>query len=180
MMAYNPSCARIFSRQTNTEIKNRIHKILNELPNIANQDEFNKVHKNVLDDIVENIKNLRGNRKNREITYGQAQKGLNVFLKVYVDWANLPSPKIAANVKPYLHCPLDSVVMLKFKKSENDIYRRHGKPPCNLRNIVTYNQYLNWQHMIEEIVKRENFEKRTILDVIWYLDSLKRKGNIDH
>jgi len=175
MMAYNPSCGRIFSKQANNEIKNLICGILFCLPNITAQAEFNKVHKDVLDKIVQDIKNLRKDGKSRDITYGQAQKGLNVFLKVYVDWANLPSPEIASILRPFLHCPLDSVVMREIKKKELQLYHKYRNPPCTLRSLITYDQYLNWQSIIGEIIQREGYSKRTIIDVIWYLESLKKR-----
>ena len=176
MMAYNPSCARIFSKKANAEIKNLIYEMLDELPKITNQEEFNRAHKDVVNRIVKDIKNERANRKSADITYGQAQKGLNVFLKVYVDWANLPTPAIASVLRPLLHCPLDSVVMREIKRIENPIYRDVGRPPCSLRSITSYDQYMKWQYIIDEIIKRESCDKRTIVDVIWYLESLKKKN----
>jgi hypothetical protein len=51
------------------------------------------------------------------MSYGNAQKPLNVFLKVYVDWAGKPTAELAERLRPLLHVPLDSVVM-KFMKRE--------------------------------------------------------------
>jgi len=50
-------------------------------------------------------------------SYGQAQKPLNVFLKVYVDWAKQPARELAEHLTPLLHVPLD-IVMTKFMKKE--------------------------------------------------------------
>jgi len=177
MMAYNPSCARIFSKDANKKIKNKIFEIVGLLPNIKTQDEFNKVHKDILDNIVNNIRNFRKNNPTGKISYGQAQKGLNVFLKVYVDWANIPTPEIAQVIRQFLHCPLDSVVMTILKEKEEKKYEKYGNLPCDLKHIVTFEQYFKWQKLITEIVTRENrHEKRTIIDVLWYLNSLKIKN----
>jgi len=176
MMAYNPSCARIFSKDTNKKIKKKIFSIIESLSDTKTQENFDRIHKDILDDIVLNIKNFRRNNPSGIITYGQAQKGLNVFLKVYVDWACLPSLEIANNVRLFLHCPLDSNVMKAIKRNEADLYLKYGRLPCDLRNITTYDQYLNWQRLIDEILERdEQQNKRTLIDVIWYLESLRKK-----
>ena len=176
MMTYNPSCARIFSKEANKEIKKRIFSIIESLSDTETQENFDRIHKDILDDIVVNIKNFRKNNPLGIITYGQAQKGINVFLKVYVDWANLPSTEIAKNVRAFLHCPLDSFVMKTIKKSEAELYRKYGRLPSDLRNIITYEQYFSWQKLIDEILKKEEQKgKRTLIDVIWYLESLRKK-----
>jgi len=176
MMAYNPSCARIFSKEANKEIKKRIFSIIDLLPEIKTQDEFNMIHKVILDEIVDDIRNYRDNNPSGRISYGQAQKGLNVFLKVYVDWARLPSLEISNTIVKFLHCPLDSVVMKTIKKRERDIYLDYGNLQCDLKRISTYEQYISWQKLIDEILeKKEIGLKRTLIDVIWYLESLKKK-----
>lgn len=176
MMTYNPSCARIFSNEANVKIKKRIFSIIESLPDIETQKSFDRIHKDILDGIVTNIKNFRRINPSGIITYGQAQKGLNVFLKVYVDWANLPSSEIADNVRAFLHCPLDSIVMKMLKRNEAELYWKHGRLPCDLKNITTYEQYFSWQKLIDKIIQgKGETEKRTLIDVIWYLESLKKK-----
>lgn len=173
IMAYNPSCGRIFSKEANNLIKDEIIKIIADLPSIQNQDQFDKIHKKIMDNIIK-IKNYRENNRTGIITYGQAQKGLNVFLKVYVDWSNLPNYDIAGNLRNFLHCPLDSRVMNTLKGEENPLYGKYGNPPCTMKNIKSYEQYMSWQKIIRDIVKRSN-EKPLIIDVIWHL----KYSNID-
>lgn len=176
MMAYNPSCARIFSKEANKEIKKRIFSIIEFLPGVKTQKEFNTVHKKILEEVVNDIKNFRPDNPNGKIYYGQAQKGLNVFLKVYIDWARLPSHEISSNIRKFLHCPLDSVVMKTIKKRERNLYLEFGDLPCDLKRISTYEQYISWQKLIDRILeKKEIGLKRTLIDVIWYLESLKKK-----
>ena len=176
MMAYNPSCARIFSHEANIEIKERISEIVDLLPSIDTEEDFNREHKRVMDSIVSDVKNIRKNNPNGEISYGQAQKGLNVFLKVYVDWANLPSVEVSNKLRHCLHCPLDSVVMNTIKREEKGLYKKHGNPPCKIRDIKNYEQYFSWQRLIREIVSRNDASQKPLLiDIIWYIDSLKKK-----
>ena len=170
MMAYNPSCARIFKTGTNISIKRKIETIVDLLPHIKTQEEFNEIHKGIMDFIVKDD-GIRDQNHGKTITYGQAQKGLNVFLKVYVDWANLPNHEVAERVRPFLHCPLDSVVMNAIKKEERDLWIK-DKLPCTMKGIITYDQYFKWQELIDFITGEE---KRIILDVIWYNNSLKER-----
>ena len=176
MMAYNPSCARIFSNEANKKIKKKIFSVIELLPEIKTQKKFDTVHKNILDVIVNNIKNFRKNNPSGKISYGQAQKGLNVFLKVFVDWANRPFREVSQVVRKFLHCPLDSIVMKAIKRKEKNLYKKYENLPCDLKSISTYEQYINWQRLIDEIlVNKAGSEKRTLIDVIWFLESLKRK-----
>ena len=172
MMAYNPSCARIFSPEANKAIKKKIYSVIEFLTEIKNQSDFDKTHKKILDDIVTNVENANAKNLQNKISYGQAQKGLNVFLKVYVDWANRPSQKTAEIIRPLLHCPLDSFVMKTIKNRERRLFEKYG----NLVNMKTYEEYFSWQKLITEIAEREDKkEKRTLIDVVWYLESLKKK-----
>jgi hypothetical protein len=176
MMAYNPSCARIFTTAVNKQIKKKIISIIELLPEVETQVQFNNIHKNILDEIVDNINNHKTKNPSGKISYGQAQKGLNVFLKVYVDWAKLPSLEISEKITEFLHCPLDRVVMKTIKKREKILFREFGNLPCDLKNIITYEQYINWQYLIDRILQEKDIEqKRTLIDVIWYLESLKKK-----
>lgn len=175
MMAFNPSCARIFTEQINPRIKKEIYTIIGKLEDAKSQDSFDSIHKQVLEKIVKGIENPKAIKRSCKITYGQAQKGLNVFLKVYVDWANLPNREIAGTVRPLLHCPLDSILMKEIKERERKIYKKSGSPPCDMKSIVTYDQYISWQKIIDEIIMDMPNKKRTIVDVLWYLKSLKKK-----
>jgi len=170
MMSYNPSCARIFKKGINEIIREEIYNFIYTLYNVNSQEEYNQQHKDFLDSIIYNntIMELNGNR----ISYGQAQKGLNVFLKVFVDWANLPNDEISNRIRNYLHCPLDSRVMKSIKKMEPELYSKYGKLPTTMKNIVTYDEYDRWQQLIGEITGNE---KRVLLDVIWYLEGKKNK-----
>jgi hypothetical protein len=175
MMAYNPSCARIFSTQVNLQIKNVIYSVIKQMRSATDQNSFDRIHKDILDEIVGSIENQKTGKSPKRITYGQAQKGLNVFLKVYVDWGNLPDIDTAATLKPLLHCPLDSIVMNSIKSQEPILYKKYGCPPGSMRGIVSYEQYKTWQKLCDEIVSISNCPKRTIIDILWYLGSQKEK-----
>jgi len=175
MMAYNPSCARIFSSQANLQIKNAIYSVIDRLKSVNDQSSFDRVHKDILDEIVGSIDNRKTGKSPIRITYGQAQKGLNVFLKVYIDWANLPERETASTLRSLLHCPLDSIVMKSIRSLEPNLYNKYGSPPCSMRRIDSYEQYRCWQIICDEIVRRTKSPKRTIIDILWFLGSQKEK-----
>ncbi len=176
MMAYNPSCARIFSTDANGNIKGIIYSFIARIDEFDNQDQFDKAHREALEEIVGKVENRKSGKASTKISYGQAQKGLNVFLKVYVDWANLPTLDVAAKVKKFLHCPLDSVVMNYIRIREPGLYKKYQSPPCSMRAIRTYEEYMRWQSICRELVDKCGHPKRTLVDVVWYLESLKPRG----
>jgi hypothetical protein len=51
---------------------------------------------------VENMRSTVGTTsEGKQISYGQAQKPINVFLKVYVDWAGLPKIEVATRLRAF-------------------------------------------------------------------------------
>lgn len=91
---------------------------------------------------------------------------MNFFLKVFVDWSNLPDKTTATRIRPFLYCPLDSIVMKTIKKEHMELYERYGKPHYDsLKKIDSYQEYMKWQNIMDEIVGKE---KRVLMDVIWY------------
>ncbi len=108
----------------------------------------------------------------RTISYGQAQKAVNVFLKVYVDWAKLPDRKTARRLSGFLHVPLDSVVMHYLRREHRErhkrivvaVYRAAGEWPSDLRlTIISRPMYRAWQQFFRDIRPRRPVD----LDVIW-------------
>ena len=71
------------------------------------REHFDSIHGQTCEKILASFKTNRG----QSLSYGQAQKPWNVFLKVYVDWAKRPDRELAEKLVPFLHVPLDSLVM---------------------------------------------------------------------
>jgi hypothetical protein len=171
MMAHNPSIGRVFSADANKSVKLSIIRIIDRLPTIKSQKDFDREHKKIMDYIVNRIQNIRKDNPSGKISYGQAQKGLNVFLKIFIDWSNLPDKKTAIRIRPFLHCPLDSIVMKTIKNENEDLYNKHGKPKFNSLKEIDYEDYVKWQDIIKEIVGKN---KRVLMDVIWYTRNPKQ------
>lgn len=113
MMAYNPAIGRVLEGGSVVRFADLMAAEIPKIYSALIEGSFDDWHSRMCARILADFKTAKGEK----ISYGQAQKPLNVFLKVYVDWAKLPSRELAEKLTPALHCPLDSVVM-KFIKRE--------------------------------------------------------------
>ena len=120
-MAYIPSIGRVLKRGGVDKFINLMSENVEKLERINDQAGFDAFHDQVVSLISKEIKTIRG----EEPSYGQAQKPLNVFLKVFVDWANKPTPEEAMTLRPFLHVPLDSIVMKAIKDNFPSDYSLH-------------------------------------------------------
>jgi hypothetical protein len=75
------------------------------------------------------------------------------------------STKTADRIRPFLHCPLDSVIMKTIRKEHKELYKKHGKPRFKSLKIIDDKDYEKWQKIIDEITGNE---KPVLMDVIWY------------
>jgi hypothetical protein len=107
MMAYNPAIGRVLEKGGVGKFADLMVEIMPKLCGTATREHVDAIHSETCDRILSEFKTNR----NQSLSYGQAQKPLNVFLKVYVDWAKHPDPQLAEKVAPLLHVPLDSLLM---------------------------------------------------------------------
>ncbi len=105
-------------------------------------------------------------------SYGQAQKAINVFLKLYVDWARRPNPKVANKILPFLHAPLDSILMGAIWEKypnfyENDIRNVQKEYNANLSlSKIGRNEYSKWQSFF-----RNRYSLKPLLfDIAWAIN----------
>ena len=142
-----------------------------ELESLDSREQFDQRHHAWVESAVQV---LRTNRQG-QLAYGQGQKTINVFLKFYVDWASRPTSDAAARIRPWLHCPLDKVVMEALRAHDTDGWRRRIWEP-HYRGRVTHQRrasmsmidersYGAWQAWIREISP----EKPVLIDTIWSL-----------
>lgn len=169
MIAYNPSIGRVLKPGGVKDFKKVAIKKIKGLKNIKNQKEFNDFHDRFVRSVMNKIKFTSMRNK---ISYGQGQKAVNVFLKLYVDWASYPNKTIASRVKKFLHVPLDSWVMWyiknerckDFDKIVKPIYKKIKMNRCNLSLAqIDKNIYYAWQELCKNICPK----KPVLLDVIW-------------
>lgn len=113
MMAYNPAIGRVLEEGGVVRFADLMVASIPSTYGALVGSTFDAWHAEMCARILNDFRTSRG----QKLAYGQAQKPLNVFLKVYVDWAKLPSRELAEKLTPLLHVPLDSVLM-KFMKRE--------------------------------------------------------------
>jgi len=152
-MCFNPSIGRALNKGSVKKFTELALKRIKNIGKIKSQNGFDKFHDNF-------VKAVRDECK---ASYGQAQKPVNVFLKVLVDWANRPSHKVAKKVRPFLHVPLDSRLITCIKK----------KIPC-FRNKscqsklkeIDKKQYKKWQQYFHRLYP----QKPILCDILWWYD----------
>jgi hypothetical protein len=107
MMAYIPAMRRVLEKGGVDRFADLMFETIPKFYGLVTHDHFEAVHAGACEGILASIKSNRG----ETLSYGQAQKPLNVFLKVYVDWAGQPGADLAEKLRPHLHVPLDSLLM---------------------------------------------------------------------
>jgi len=154
------------------------------LTSIGTISEFDIFHES----FVEAVQSHITERDGEALSYGEAQKPINVFLKHYVDWSSLPDGATAKRIRPFLHVPLDSVMIGHFRKNYPQGYEKHIAPehrkineqfkavhpeavkiPDRLLSKLKHiyqEAYLAWQNWFREILP----EKPVLLDTIWSLE----------
>lgn len=171
MMTYNPSIGRALAGGGVKKFEKIARGAVQILDRIRDRNTFNNYHHRLVCRVMRDISETS---RGKSISYGEAQKPINVFLKVYVDWAKLPSPACAKRIGQFLHVPLDSVVMGQVRQEDREryyetvapIYRKEGERPSDLRlSIITYPMYRAWQRFFREIRPHRPID----LDVIWSL-----------
>ena len=120
-MAYNPSIGRVLEKGGVDKFIKVVVENIYQLEDINSQDEFDAFHEKMIAQIIKDIKTNRS----EELSYGQAQKPLNVFLKVFVDWSGRPTSEKANQLRKFLHVPLDSILMSEVRNRFPREYKKY-------------------------------------------------------
>lgn len=191
MMAYNPSIGRVLEAGSVAKFADLVVEMVPKFYGLVTREHFETVHAQTCERILASFKTNKG----ENLSYGQAQKPWNVFLKVYVDWAKRPGPELAAKLAPLLHVPLDSVVMRFFAQEFREEYevriarlrkqfierasqrlpkQMSGATPRMIEQALLGNEfslrmnkeiYLAWQEFLRSLWPG----KPVVLDTIWFL-----------
>jgi len=169
MMSYNPSIGRVLESGGVIKFKQIAVRKIKQLEHIKTQKEFDKFHNRFVRDVMRKIE--RTSRK-KAIRYGHGQKPINVFLKIYVDWASYPKRQIANRLKKFLHVPLDSYVMWYIKDERRKDFDEIVKPVYEKKGVaisdsslakIDKDMYCAWQELCRKIY----LNRPILLDVIW-------------
>ncbi len=171
MMTFNPSIGRVLAPGSGVKFKAIARRGLRALSRLKDQESFNRFHHRL---VLRTGRMVKRTARRRQVSYGQAAKAVNVFLKVYVDWAKLPDRRTAMRLGDFLHVPLDTVVMGYVRRAHRQwhreivarAYRAEGEWPSDLRlAIINHPMYIAWQKLFRRVRPRRPID----LDIIWSL-----------
>ena len=167
-MSYNPSIGRVLEKGGVKIFQKIILEMVEKLPTINNISCFDEFHKEYLMRIISEIKTT----SKTSVSFGQAQKPINVFYKVYIDWARKPTEQIRNQILPFLHVPLDSILMKTIKEKDTNWHKMEIKPLIKNKSQeyslskIDEEIYYKWQKYF-----RDNYsQKPLIFDVAWALN----------
>jgi hypothetical protein len=178
----------IYEKGAITKFQNIAVKFSTELEDINTITDFDNFHESFMKYFQNEIKDQDGGW----LSYGEAQKAINVFLKNYVGKHNHPDLITANRISPFLHVPLDSVMIKYFRKNHKTDYNQYiapthikvnlefkasrptstGKIPDSELSKLKYifeEVYMAWQRWFRDIYP----EKPILLDTIWALEREK-------
>ena len=159
-----------------------------KLLQISSLNDFDAFHREFVAFFRQQIKNKDG----EDASYGEAQKPINLFLKSYVDRFAIPGETVRQRLRPFLHVPLDSVIIGYFRSHFSDDYKRHiglvhaqinefikdknpqfsGKIPDGLLSQLQHlheREYFAWQHWFREI----HPPRPVLIDNLWFFERPK-------
>ena len=166
-MSYNPSIGRVLEKGGVKIFQEMAIQKVSKLKEINTKKDFDTFHEKWMSEFIDKIKT----NKNLKCSYGQAQKAINVFLKLFVDWANLPDKNTARKILPFLHVPLDSILMKIVSKNYIDFYKREIRPLQTSNQSFSLSKvndgiYTKWQNFFREKYP----EKPLLFDIVWAIN----------
>lgn len=192
MMAYIPAIGRAFEKGGVDRFADLMVETIPKFYGLVSRERFDAIHAATCELILSSFKTNRGGT----LSYGQAQKPLNVFLKVYVDWAGQPNADLAKKLRPHLHVPLDSLLMGFIAREFPDEYQssivslrdrlatwvagrlekatpkmvsRAWGNEFSLTAVATKDIYLAWQDLLRKLYPGKPVQ----LDIIWVLERMR-------
>lgn len=167
-MSYNPSIGRVLEKGGVKKFQKIALDIAKDLRRVKNKKDFDNLHAKYAKKLISTIRTS----KKTKMSYGQAQKPINVFLKLYVDWSHKPDNLIREKLLPYLHVPLDSIIMKTIKSEYPDWYKKEIAPCIKSKtqvfslSKVNKQLYYKWQNFF-----RLRYPKKPLIfDIAWELN----------
>lgn len=150
-MSYNPSIGRVLEAGGVKKFQEQAKEYAIKLKDIYTIEEFDEFHKAWVNKIIDEIKPNKANNESK-CSYGQAQKAINVFLKLYCDWASIPENTEV--LRCFLHVPLDRILMNAIYKHEvygsNYEFEFKKRGPTRLKEIKE-EEYYKWQNIFRKL-----------------------------
>jgi hypothetical protein len=165
--------ARVFEKGSSGSIKYKLYEVLQGLEYIETKEDFDKMHDSFCHWFTSNIKLAKSDGS---ASYGHAAKVLDIALKVFVYYCNLPDPNKADKLLPMLRCAIDAPIF-KYLIERYDQHKSIKSASLTLRDIDE-ELYPYLQKMVSLDIERDY--GNTIYpvqydDILWR--RLNRDGN---
>jgi len=160
-----------------------------KLKSVNSREEFDLFHRSYIQAFRQDIKTRGGT----VVSYGEAQKPVNIFLKEYVEKSKLLDVALAERLRPLLHVTLDGIIIMymqSFFREDYNAFIASVIKVCGLIDLYDVTQYRNkdiseslqaqlmfinhevytaWQSWFRSISP----ERPVLLDTVW---SIARKA----
>jgi hypothetical protein len=153
------SVAKNFKSERRLRLKNFKIEVFKEIKKLTSKMNAGKLSEK---DIIKSIDNLRNKFK---ISFGQAQKPINVILKYHFYLTRKNKDLTKDPMKKVLHCPIDSIIL-----------KRLGERSNLKLTAIDKDKYLELQERIEHYCKKKHFNTRIEFDELWDEQHLKDEG----
>jgi len=115
----------LFQERSADLIKEKLTELFDGLDRISSDQDFSKMHRDFCQWFV---KTIRLAKSGEPSSYGHAAKVLDLALKVYVYYCNMPSSAKAEYLMPRLNGSIDTPILRHLFKKLEDIYGRSPSP----------------------------------------------------
>ncbi|RJO62535.1 MAG: hypothetical protein C4542_03345 [Dehalococcoidia bacterium] len=112
------------------------------LKSVSSREEFDLFHRSYIQAFRQDIKTRGGTI----VSYGEAQKPVNIFLKEYVEKSKLMDAALAERLSPLLHVTLDGIIIMYMQSFFREDYNAFIAPVskhCGLIDTFDITQYRN-------------------------------------
>jgi hypothetical protein len=129
-------------RQFFPKFQDMCYKFAIRLKSVNSHEEFDLLHRSFVQAFRQEIKTRSGT----VVSYGDAQKPINIFFKEYVEKSKLLDESISARLSPFLHVTLDGILILYMQSFFREDYNAFISPlnkSCGVIDVYDIAQYRN-------------------------------------
>ena len=153
---------RLFKGQSSKTIARELGKILSDLANVQDPEEYTTEHRRFCEWFTEKVRTAEKKigdhapRPSEPASYGQAAKVLDMALKVYFYYCGRPSAEVSTRLVSMLNAPVDTLILkcLKQKAKELGLTGRHSVTASTIKQIDK-RQYQDLQSLVDDIIEKE-------------------------
>ena len=129
-------------------IKEKLADLFEGLDQISSDQDFSKMHRGFCQWFV---KTIRLAKTEEPPSYGHAAKVLDLALKVYVYYCNMPSPAKAESLIPRLNGAIDTPILRYLFKKLEDLYGKSYSPHLWTIKMIDKEYY----DLLQEVIHRD-------------------------